>query len=222
MVRAVNRSAHVVHAARWALTGKRASACARCLRAALLVVTVPRFRAKLVAFRRRSAAAGAWSARSARACLPRSASRCSAAGWPAASGSGMGRRNEKPDLSRARAAPCPGRAARQRIAQHAAHGRERECAAWSRTIAAAQQQLDRDCYEYFLFSKTPRTTPQMRRPRQPGGRGDAAAHRRSRSPAAAVRGLAGRSYQDEIVRELARNNCGASLPAAGPPPRERR
>ena len=145
MVRAGNRSAHALRAARWALTGKR-RALAALSACALLMVARSRFRARLVAFRRR-AAAGARSARTARARLPRSASRSSAPGCrprgPAAPGSGMGRRNEEPHLSRARAAPRPGRPARQRIAQHAAHARERDTprrAGKSRRPAAARSR----------------------------------------------------------------------------------
>ena len=77
-------------------------------------------------------------------------------------------------------------------------------------LNAAQNSLDRsNCYDYFLFSKTLKRTRKCvdlaretdRLKRQVGDletqRGQLVAS-------------SGRSYQDEIVRELARNNCGAT------------
>ena len=69
----------------------------------------------------------------------------------------------------------------------------------------AQQQLDRECYEYFLFSKTLRRTRKcvdLSTQVEEGRRriADLEAQQRQLS--------SGRSYQDDIVRELARNNCG--------------
>ena len=70
-------------------------------------------------------------------------------------------------------------------------------------------QLERRCYEYFLFVKSLRGTAQCR---------DLArqvdATRRQLSELEAQRqdiiGSGGRSYQDDIISELARNNCGAT------------
>jgi hypothetical protein len=73
-----------------------------------------------------------------------------------------------------------------------------------------KQQLDRaDCYEYFLFSKT------LRRTRRCVDLANQADSSRQRIEDLEVQlqqlqGSSGRSYQDEIVRELARNNCGAT------------
>ena len=73
-----------------------------------------------------------------------------------------------------------------------------------------RQELDRaDCYEYFLFSKTLRKT---RRCVDLANQVDAS-RRRIDDLAVQLQQLQGssnRSYQDEIIRELARNNCGAS------------
>lgn len=73
-----------------------------------------------------------------------------------------------------------------------------------------KQQLDRgDCYEYFLFSKTLKRT---RRCVDLANQADSA-RQRIEDLEVQLRQLEGssrRSYQDEIVRELARNNCGGS------------
>lgn len=73
-----------------------------------------------------------------------------------------------------------------------------------------KQQLDRaDCYEYFLFSKTLRRT---RRCVDLANQADSTRRRIDdlEVQLSQLQGSSGRSYQDEIVRELARNNCGAS------------
>lgn len=73
-----------------------------------------------------------------------------------------------------------------------------------------KQQLDRaDCYEYFLFSKTLRRT---RRCVDLASQADASRQRIEdlEVQLQQLQGSSGRSYQDEIVRELARNNCGAN------------
>jgi hypothetical protein len=73
-----------------------------------------------------------------------------------------------------------------------------------------KQQLDRsDCYEYFLFSKTLRRT---RRCVDLANQADATRQRIEdlEVQLQQIQGSSGRSYQDEIVRELARNNCGAN------------
>jgi hypothetical protein len=70
-------------------------------------------------------------------------------------------------------------------------------------------QLERRCYEYFLFVKSLRGTAQCR---------DLArqvdATKRQLAELEAQRqdiiGSGGRTYQDDIINELARNNCGAT------------
>jgi hypothetical protein len=77
-----------------------------------------------------------------------------------------------------------------------------------RTARQAQQQLDRgDCFEYFLFSKTLKSSPACRAANSQleGAKrrvGELDVQRQQ-----LVSG-GGRSFQDDIVRELARNNCG--------------
>lgn len=78
-----------------------------------------------------------------------------------------------------------------------------------RDVDRTQSQLDRGCYEYFLFTKSLKNTPQCKDlARQLDGSkrklADLDARRRD------ILGSAGRSYQDDIIRELARNNCGAN------------
>lgn len=71
-----------------------------------------------------------------------------------------------------------------------------------------KQQLDRnDCYEYFLFSKTLRKT---RRCVDLANQADDTRRRIDdlETQMQQIQGSSGRSYADEIVRELARNNCG--------------
>lgn len=79
-----------------------------------------------------------------------------------------------------------------------------------RTVRSGEIQLERsDCYDYFLFSKTLRRTRQCV---------DAAqqldANRRKLAELDAQRkeilglGSRDRGYQDDLIRELARNNCG--------------
>lgn len=73
-----------------------------------------------------------------------------------------------------------------------------------------RRDLDRsDCYEYFLFSKTLKKT---RRCVDLANQADAS-RRRIDDLEVQLRQLQGssnRSYQDEIIQELARNNCGSS------------
>jgi Protein of unknown function (DUF2865) len=78
-----------------------------------------------------------------------------------------------------------------------------------RLTGQAQSQLERgDCFEYFLFSKTLRRTPQCV---QAAGQLDAAKRRLSELSILRQQAEAssGNSYQDDIIRELARNGCGA-------------
>jgi hypothetical protein len=79
-----------------------------------------------------------------------------------------------------------------------------------RDLESAQGQLDRmDCYEYFLFSKTLRRT---RHCTDLAGQADNAKRRVAELEGQRQQLMAsgGRSYQEDIVRELARNNCGAT------------
>lgn len=86
---------------------------------------------------------------------------------------------------------------------------ENEIRQLERVVDQNNSQLDRGCYEYFLFTKSLKNTPQCKDlARQLDGTkrrlADLDARRRD------ILGSAGRSYQDDIVRELARNNCGAN------------
>lgn len=86
---------------------------------------------------------------------------------------------------------------------------EEEMRHQDRTAAQAQQQLDRgDCFEYFLFSKTLRRSPQCL---QASGQLEAAKRRVSELSIQRqqLQGSSERSYQDDIIRELARNGCGS-------------
>jgi Protein of unknown function (DUF2865) len=86
---------------------------------------------------------------------------------------------------------------------------EAEIRTVDKTFNVGATQLDRSCYETFLFTKTFRATPQCKElQRQVEGA------KRRLSELEAQRhdamGSAGRSYKDDIIRELARNNCGAN------------
>lgn len=80
----------------------------------------------------------------------------------------------------------------------------------SQQLSAAKQQIERaNCYDYFLFSKT------LRRTRKCVDLSDSVDQlKRQVADLETQRNQisieAGRSYQDDIIRELARNNCGAS------------
>jgi hypothetical protein len=75
---------------------------------------------------------------------------------------------------------------------------------------AAADQLERgNCYEYFLFSKT------LRRTRKCVDLASEVDNTKRRiadldTQLQQLTASSGRSYQDDIVRELARNNCGAT------------
>ena len=77
----------------------------------------------------------------------------------------------------------------------------------------AQQQLDRsDCYEFFLFTKNLRSTPKCR------GLSTAAEQAKRRladldTQRQQLQSSQGRSYTDDIVRELARNDCPGNYAA---------
>lgn len=87
---------------------------------------------------------------------------------------------------------------------------ENELRQAEQSYRSQRQQLDRnDCYEYFLFSKT------LRKSRRCVDLANEADGTRRRIDDLEVQlsqlqGSSGRSYQDEIIRELARNNCGSS------------
>lgn len=77
-----------------------------------------------------------------------------------------------------------------------------------RTLAQSQREIDRaDCYEYFLFTKSLKRTRacvDLANQIEAGKRqiSDLEVQRQQMMSTSA------RSYQDEIIRELARNNCG--------------
>lgn len=79
-----------------------------------------------------------------------------------------------------------------------------------RTYRSAQGELERrDCYEYFLFSKT------LRRSRQCNDLASEAEEARRRlaelqGQRQEIAASGGRTYQDEIIRELARQGCGSN------------
>lgn len=86
---------------------------------------------------------------------------------------------------------------------------EAELRQTDRTLQSAQAQLERaDCYDYFLFSKTLRRTPkcvdlasQVETSKRRVAELDAQRQQ--------IMGSRERSFEDDIVRDLARNNCGA-------------
>lgn len=86
---------------------------------------------------------------------------------------------------------------------------EAESRALDKTYNVSQSQLDKSCYEYFLFAKTFRSTPQCKALQK-----DVDVTKRRLAELEAQRqdliASGGRSYQDDIIRELARNNCGAN------------
>lgn len=86
---------------------------------------------------------------------------------------------------------------------------ESEIRTVDRSFNVGASQLDKTCYEYFLFTKTFRNTPQCK---ELAKQVDVAKRRLGELEAQRqeAMGSAGRSYKDDIVRELARNNCGAN------------
>jgi uncharacterized protein DUF2865 len=77
-----------------------------------------------------------------------------------------------------------------------------------RNYQLAQQQLNRaDCWDQFLFSRTLRRTPRCV---QLAGEVDASRQRLADLDAQRrqIMGTRDRSFQDDIIRELARNSCG--------------
>jgi hypothetical protein len=87
---------------------------------------------------------------------------------------------------------------------------ENELRQADQSLRSAKHELDRrNCYEYFLFSKTLRRTRACvdlsRQADQAKRRISELETRRQQ-----IIGSSERSYRDDIVRELARNNCGAN------------
>jgi hypothetical protein len=79
-----------------------------------------------------------------------------------------------------------------------------------RTYQTGTNQLERaDCFEYFLFSKSLRGSKQCR---EMAGQIDAAKRRLGEleTQRQQILGSSGRTYADDITRELARNNCGGT------------
>lgn len=208
MVRAVNRSAHVVRAVRWALTGKR-RALAALSACALLVVAVPAFAQSWWPFgggqeeERGPPVPREPVYRDPPPGLPPQGVPPQGAPPPQAQGWGGGGTRSPICLE-----------LEQRLVQEGQRGNEsrsmlpmveNEIRRVDQENRPAQQQLDRECYEYFLFSKTLRRTRKcvdLSTQVEEGRRriADLEAQRRQLS--------SGRSYQDDIVRELARNSCG--------------
>jgi len=80
----------------------------------------------------------------------------------------------------------------------------------NRETRSGEAELNRgNCYEYFLFSKTLRRTPHCT---QLARQVEDAKRRLSglQSQRQQIVASSSRSYRDEIIRELARNNCGAN------------
>jgi len=87
---------------------------------------------------------------------------------------------------------------------------EAEIGQTDQSLEATQRELERRrCYEYFLFSKTLRRTRVCVDLSQ---QGEQAKRRLSEleTRRQQIIGSSERSYRDDIVRELARNNCGAN------------
>jgi Protein of unknown function (DUF2865) len=86
---------------------------------------------------------------------------------------------------------------------------DQELSAADRTARAAQGELERrECFEYFLFSKTLKSNPVCR---EANSKLEGAKRRVAELDVQRQQLVSsnGRSYQDDIIRELARNNCGS-------------
>lgn len=86
---------------------------------------------------------------------------------------------------------------------------EAEIRKLDRSVRSKEAQMDRrGCYEYFLFSKSVRRT---RKCLALSNTVETARRRLAelRAERQSITSSSGRSHQDEIVRELARNRCGA-------------
>ncbi len=89
---------------------------------------------------------------------------------------------------------------------------ENEIRQLEQAVDQTESRLDHGCYEYFLFTKSLRNTSQCK---DLARQADVSKRRLSDLDAQRqdILGSSGRSYQDDIVRELARNNCGANYSA---------
>ncbi len=89
---------------------------------------------------------------------------------------------------------------------------ENEIRQLEQVVDQTESRLDHGCYEYFLFTKSLKNTPQCK---DLARQVDASKRRLSDLDAQRqdILGSSGRSYRDDIVRELARNNCGANYTA---------
>jgi hypothetical protein len=208
MVRAVNRSAQAVRAVRWALTGKR-RALAALSACALLVVALPAFAQSWWPF-------GGEQQQERGPPVPREpVYRDPPPGYPPQGGPQGAPPPQTQGWSGGGGTRSPiCLELEQRLVQEGQRGNESrsmlpmvesEIRRVEQENRPAQQQLDRECYEYFLFSKTLRRTRKcvdLSTQVEEGRRriADLEAQQRQLS--------SGRSYQDDIVRELARNNCG--------------
>ena len=78
-----------------------------------------------------------------------------------------------------------------------------------KTYNVGAAQLDKSCYEYFLFTKSFRSSPQCKELLK---QVEVAKRRLAELEVQRqdIVSTGGRSYQDDIVRELARNGCGAN------------
>lgn len=106
----------------------------------------------------------------------------------------------------------------QRLAQDANRGStsreaiprlEQEIRQLERQIQPAAQRLEANCFEAFFFSKQLRQTREcvaLNQQVDQGRRRIAELDTQRQS----LMSSSGRSYQDDIIRELARNNCGAN------------
>lgn len=86
---------------------------------------------------------------------------------------------------------------------------ESELRTVDRAFNVGASKLDSSCYEFFLFTKSFRNTPQCK---ELARQVDVSKRRLGELEAQRqeAMGSAGRSYKDDIIRELARNNCGAN------------
>lgn len=87
---------------------------------------------------------------------------------------------------------------------------ENELRTAERNLRKLEQQLERsDCYEWFLFTKQLRNNRECRK--AVNDVDEAKRHVATlEGERQQIQSTSGRSYQDEIIRELARNNCGPS------------
>lgn len=89
---------------------------------------------------------------------------------------------------------------------------ENEIRQLERVVDQSESQLDHGCYEYFLFTKSLKNNQQCK---DLARQVDNSKRRLSDLDAQRqdILGSSGRSYQGDIIRELARNNCGANYTA---------